>query len=203
MSSIEASSEAPNKPTHLVLASASPRRRELLESVGVEFNVHVTETDEARNENELPEDFVARLARDKAKSAKRELGPSIAILAADTIVVQGQGVFGKPRDFEHAQRVWSSLSGAKHQVMTAVCLAYNNSMQVRVSITDVEFTVITESQMQRYWSSGEPQDKAGAYAIQGLASAWVKQISGSYSNVVGLPLREVNQLLMPIDLNWL
>lgn len=199
----ETSAKPLTKPTHLVLASASPRRRELLESVGLEFNVHVTDTDETRHENELPEDFVARLARDKANSAKRELGDEIAILAADTIVVQGQGVFGKPRDFEHAKRVWNSLSGTKHQVMTAVCLAHNGAMQVRVSITDVEFAAITESQMQRYWNSGEPQDKAGAYAIQGLASAWVKLINGSYSNVVGLPLREVNQLLASVDMNWL
>lgn len=191
------------KPSHLVLASASPRRRELLESVGVEFSVHVTDADEIRHEKELPEDFVARLARDKATAAKNELGETMAILAADTIVVQGNGVFGKPQDLEHAKRIWSSLSGTKHQVMTAVCLAHNNSMQVKVSITDVEFTVISETQMQRYWDSGEPQDKAGAYGIQGLASAWVKLIHGSYSNVVGLPLREVNQLLTTVEMNWL
>ena len=187
----------------LILASASPRRRELLESVGLEFNVHVTDADETRRDSELPEDFVARLAREKAKAAQAELGNELAILAADTIVVQGNGVFGKPQDFEHAKRIWTSLSGAKHKVMTAVCLAHNARLQVRVSITDVEFVVISEAQMQSYWLSGEPQDKAGAYAIQGLASAWVKLINGSYSNVVGLPLREVNQLLSTIELNWL
>jgi len=187
----------------LILASASPRRRELLESVGLEFSIHVTDIDETRRDNELPEDFVARLAREKALAAQTELGGELAILAADTIVVQGNGVFGKPQNFEHAQRIWNSLSGAKHKVMTSVCLAYGDSLQVKVSITDVEFTTISESQMQRYWDSGEPQDKAGAYAIQGLASAWVKLINGSYSNVVGLPLREVNQLLSSVDLSWL
>jgi len=187
----------------LVLASASPRRRELLESMGIEFSVHVTQTDESRRENEQPEDFVARLARDKALAAQASLGADKSILAADTIVVQGNGVFGKPQDFEHAKRIWQSLSGTKHQVMTAVCLAADDRLQVRVSLTEVEFSVITEAQMQHYWESGEPVDKAGAYAIQGLASAWVKLIHGSYSNVVGLPLREVNQLLASIEMNWL
>ncbi len=189
----------------LILASASPRRRELLNTMGVRFDVHSTNTDESRKEGELPEDFVIRLARDKARQAAEDLKVSdqTAILAADTIVVQGERVFGKPRDFAHAQGIWNVLSGNKHQVMTAVCLLIGEKVQVKLSITDVEFGRITDEQMQRYWSSNEPQDKAGAYAIQGFASAWVKQINGSYSNVVGLPLREVNQLLEEIHLNWL
>lgn len=191
----------------LTLASASPRRRELLSSMGVQFAVHTTDTDESRHEGEAPEDFVVRLARDKANQAVADLGESAdtqhAVLAADTIVVQHDKVFGKPRDYEHASRIWAALSANKHQVMTAVCLLLDGKTQVKVSTTDVEFGRITEQQMQRYWASGEPADKAGAYGIQGLASAWVKQIYGSYSNVVGLPLREVNQLLESIDMNWL
>ncbi len=196
-----------NQTINLVLASASPRRRELLASMGVEFAVHSTDTDESRHEGEAPEDFVIRLARDKAMQAAKNLAieeaSGNAILAADTIVVQSEKVFGKPRDYEHACRVWAALSANKHQVMTAVCLLVDGKTQVKVSVTDVEFSRITEEQMQRYWASGEPLDKAGAYGIQGLASAWVKQIYGSYSNVVGLPLREVNQLLESIDMNWL
>ena len=189
----------------LVLASGSPRRREMLEQLGLSFSVYVTQTDETRKDGELPEDFVVRLARDKARAAKNDnnYDDSIAILAADTIVVQNERVYGKPRDYEHAQRIWQTLSGSKHQVMTAVCFLVGDSMQVKVGVTDVEFTVINEAQMKRYWDSGEPQDKAGAYGIQGLASAWVKSINGSYTNVVGLPLREVNLLLSEVGLNWL
>ncbi len=189
----------------LVLASASPRRRDLLSSMGVSFDVHSTDTDESRFEGEVAEDFVTRLARDKAQQAVKDLNPAAntAILAADTIVVLGDRVFGKPQDLDHAKRILQAISGNKHQVMTAVCLLVDGKPQVKLSITDVEMGRITEEQIQRYWDSGEPQDKAGAYGIQGRASAWVKQIHGSYTNVVGLPLREVNQLLAEIDMNWL
>lgn len=189
----------------LTLASASPRRRELLSNMGVQFAVHSTDTDESRHEGEAGEDFVIRLARDKAKQAAIDLNATatMAILAADTIVVQGDKVFGKPSDLEHAKRIWAALSGDKHQVMTAICLLLDGKPQIKLSITEVEFGRITDEQMQRYWATNEPQDKAGAYAIQGFASAWVKQINGSYSNVVGLPLREVNQLLTELQMNWL
>ncbi len=197
----------------LVLASGSPRRKELLQSMGVEFSVHVTNTDESRHDGEHAEDFVVRLARDKARAAFASLvddaasntskADNIAILAADTIVVQSDKIFGKPRDFEHASAMWRTLSANKHQVMTAVCLMHRDKLSIKLGVTDVEFGSITQEQMQRYWDSNEPQDKAGAYAIQGFASAWVKLIHGSYSNVVGLPLREVNELLATIDRNWL
>ncbi len=188
----------------LVLASASPRRRELLESMGVSFDVHATDTDESRKPSEAAEDFVTRLARDKARAAQKIFSESqVAILAADTIVVQGDTVFGKPLDFEHAQQIWQSLSGSKHQVMTAVALLVHDKLSVKLGVTEVEFGLISTEQMHAYWASGEPQDKAGGYAIQGLASAWVKLLHGSYSNVVGLPLRDVNELLSTIDKNWL
>ena len=192
----------------LVLASGSPRRKELLCAMDVEFTVHITNTDESRRDEELVEDFVIRLARDKARAAAKDLlddenRQSTAILAADTIVVQSEKVFGKPRDFEHASAIWRTLSANKHQVMTAVCLMYRDKLSVKLGVTDVEFGSITPQQMQSYWDTNEPQDKAGAYAIQGFASAWVKSIHGSYSNVVGLPLREVNELLVTIDRNWL
>ena len=189
----------------LILASGSPRRKEMLEQLGVDFSVFIPDTDESRNEGEQPEDFVARLARNKARAAQQKgaFDDSVAILAADTIVVQNGRVYGKPSDYEHARRIWQSLSGNKHEVMTSVSLLQGQSMQVKVSVTEVEFAVINESQMQRYWETKEPLDKAGAYAIQGLACDWVKSIKGSYSNVVGLPLREVNLLLSEVSLNWL
>ena len=188
----------------LVLASASPRRHELLASMGLSFSVLVTDTDESRTDGETPIDFVTRLALDKARAAQlKVVTPNVAILAADTIVVQGEIVFGKPIDFADAQRMWQVLSNGQHQVMTAVCLAVHDKLEVINCLTDVHFGAISDAQMRAYWDSGEPVDKAGGYAIQGLASAWVKLINGSYSNVVGLPLREVNQLLKTIHKNWL
>ncbi len=190
--------------SQLILASGSPRRREMLTQMGVEFTVQVPDIDESRRPDELAEDYVTRLAREKARAvAAMQTDKTIAILAADTIVVQGERIFGKPRDFAHAQQIWHNLSAAKHQVMTAVCLLVHDRLNVKLGLTEVEFATITERQMQAYWASNEPQDKAGAYAIQGLASVWVKVIHGSYSNVVGLPLREVNELLSTIEMNWL
>jgi len=200
-----------SKDYQLVLASGSPRRRDLLNSVGLDFIVHVTNTDESRKLDEAPLAFVKRLAQDKALAAQSSLSgdsTAYAILAADTIVVKDQMVFGKPKDYDDAVRIWALLSEQKHQVITGVCILLSNSgvhdkMQCITSVTHVEFGEIKSSQMQRYWQTGEPADKAGAYAIQGYASAWVKRISGSYSNVVGLPLREVNDLLKIVNKNWL
>ena len=176
----------------LILASGSPRRQQLLRDMGVDFEVHVTNTDESIREGEAAQDYVSRVARDKAQVAADELGDQCAILAADTIVVKNDRILGKPRDLEHAQQIWSSLNSSSHLTMTAVCLRVAAKSSVRLVTTEVKFGNISVEQMQRYWQTGEPQDKAGAYAIQGFASAWVKLINGSYSNVVGLPLREVN-----------
>lgn len=187
----------------LILASGSPRRQKLLSDMGVEFQVHVPNTDESTRDGEAAQDYVSRIARDKAQAAVSDLGDQFAILAADTIVVKNDRILGKPRDLEHAQQIWSSLSSSSHQTMTAVCLRVGEKSSVRLVITEVKFGNISAEQMLRYWQTGEPQDKAGAYAIQGFASAWVKLINGSYSNVVGLPLREVNELLLGIEHNWL
>lgn len=191
----------------LILASSSPRRKDLLESVGLEFSVVVGDIDESLKAGELPSAYVSRMAQEKAQSAQNKIAPKefeyAAILAADTIVCQGDEVFSKPVDYADAMRIWQCLSNAKHQVMTAVCLLSKNRLESRISTTEVEFGLISELQMQQYWDSGEPVDKAGAYAIQGLASAWVQRIHGSYSNVVGLPLYEVNELLTLVELNWL
>jgi len=188
----------------LILASASPRRSELLKQMGCCFTVVAADIDENRQNGELPYNYVGRLAEHKARSVAGRLHrANTAILAADTIVTQGEDVFGKPRDKQHAIKIWRQLSGEEHQVITAVCLFVDGTQALKVVSSKVEFDVIDEAQMHRYWRTGEPLDKAGGYAIQGLASAWVKLIHGSYSNIVGLPLRETNRLLEKIGHNWL
>ena len=196
----------------LILASASPRRRELLTAMGCEFSIKSADIDESRWVGEAPTDYVSRLAVEKASAVyHQQLSGSerFAILAADTIVVQGETIFGKPRDKTHAFEIWQQLANSQHNVMTAVCLLVHDKISAKLQpavqtvATTVEFGAISESQMHKYWATGEPADKAGAYAIQGLASAWVKLIHGSYSNVVGLPLRESNVLLSKVGLNWL
>lgn len=187
----------------LILASASPRRKELLESVGISCRVMPAEIDETVLATEQPTDYVCRMAQEKAQAVQAQLDDSLPVLAADTIVTQGGKVFTKPEHEADAKNIWNSLSDAEHTVMTAVCLSAHGKITTRISKTLVTMQPISDQQMQRYWLSGEPQDKAGAYAIQGLASAWVASIAGSYSNVVGLPLYEVNDLLGEINLNWL
>ena len=196
----------------LILASASPRRSELLAAMGCDFLVKSADIDESRAVGEAPTSYVSRLAIAKAAAVFQRQSSdheSFAVLAADTIVVQGKTIFGKPRDKAHAFEVWQQLANSQHNVMTAVCLLVHNKIKgkleprVQTVTTAVEFGAISDQQMHKYWATGEPADKAGAYAIQGLASAWVKLIHGSYSNVVGLPLRETNLLLAEVDLNWL
>ena len=192
------------EPFKLVLASGSPRRKELLNSMGVQFSVLVTDTDESLNDDQSPQDNVMRLAKNKAFVAQQNVEKNkYAILAADTIVCQELDIFNKPIDMADAISTWQQLSNAHHQVMTAVCLLANDKCYSSICTTEVRFAEISSAQMKQYWLSGEPQDKAGAYAIQGLASAWVQEVNGSYSNVVGLPLFEVNKLLSKIGLNWL
>jgi len=195
-----------DKATSLVLASSSPRRSKLLSEMGCEFYVQSADIDESKNTSESVNEYVLRLAEAKAMAVKPLLpdwSSSTAILAADTIVAQGEKVFGKPRNRSHAFEIWQQLSNTQHSVITAVCLHAFDRTELCLVSSDVEFAAINQYQMQRYWDSGEPQDKAGAYAIQGLASAWVQLVHGSYSNIVGLPLRETNQLLTRVQLNWL
>jgi septum formation protein len=196
----------------LILASASPRRSDLLTAMGSEFSIQSANIDESRCIGETPSSYVNRLAVEKASAVFEQQSnaqKSFAILAADTIVVQGETIFGKPRDKTHAFEIWQQLANSQHNVMTAVCLLVHDNIHgklqpsVQTVATMVEFGAISDQQMHQYWATTEPADKAGAYAIQGLASAWVKLIHGSYSNVVGLPLRETNLLLSGVGLNWL
>ncbi|MGE3404649.1 MAG: nucleoside triphosphate pyrophosphatase [Vicinamibacterales bacterium] len=182
----------------VLLASASPRRAELLAAAGIPFDVAPADVDETRRPGEAPVAYCERLARTKALAAA-ERAPDRVVVAADTIVVAGADVFGKPEDAADARRMLQALSGRAHDVLTAVAIAAGGEVRTAVERTAVEFVPLSEDEIAWYVESGEPMDKAGAYAIQGLASRFVARISGSYSNVVGLPVATVYRLLGDID----
>lgn len=177
-----------------ILASASPRRKRLLEQMGARFVVAPVDVDETPFVAELPEDYVVRVARDKASRAFA-LGVAFPVLAADTCVVFDGHIMGKPKTEVEALDMLAALSGNTHRVLTAVVMAGNQRIDHRLSITEVTFAPITAEQRHRYWQTGEPMDKAGAYAIQGFGAVFVERIEGSYSGVVGLPLAQTRELL--------
>ena len=177
----------------LVLASRSPRRAELLKHAGFDFEVRASGIDETLRPGEDPEAHVKRLAWEKAQAARGS--PDEMILAADTVVLIDREVLGKPVNAADAERMLNLLSGRKHLVLTAVCLKCNAQVKQEVAATQVWFAALTPDEIQSYVATGEPMDKAGAYAIQGLASRFVERIDGSYSNVVGLPVAVVYRLL--------
>lgn len=193
----------------IYLASASPRRRELLQQIGVRFTVMSAEVDEAVLADEQPLDYVCRLAQAKAEAVLSRVemeGQLIRpVLGADTTVVLGNRILGKPANEDEAVTMLLSLSGQTHKVMTAVALANDNSecpeTQLAYSVTEVRFRNIDEVEARRYWHTGEPADKAGAYGIQGLGAIFVESLSGSYSGVVGLPLYETANLLSRADVS--
>jgi len=177
----------------LVLASASPRRKELLTQAGYQFQVIPANIPEERQPNEDPTTFVTRLAREKARFVFDQLVPHpqqdpILVLGADTIVVTPEEILGKPRDAEDAARMLRLLSGRTHQVITAVCLISEEATEIAAETTSVAMQTIAESEIAHYIATGEPMDKAGAYGIQGYAARWIPRIQGCYFNVVGLPL---------------
>jgi septum formation protein len=187
-------SPLPLTPPVLCLASASPRRRELLAQIGVAHEVAPAAIDEARLPGESPRDYVLRLARNKAlwvSSRRREA----AVLAADTAVVLGEEVYGKPQHREHALAMLGSLAGRAHRVLTAVALATREGLASAVSESTVRLRAMSEEERAAYWDTGEPQDKAGGYAIQGRGAVFVESLHGSFSGVVGLPLYETAELL--------
>ena len=184
----------------LVLCSGSPRRREMLSRIGLRFDVEIPRVPESRDAGERIATYPERLARDKASAgleAWRERGsqgPAVA-LAADTIVVLGEEVLEKPRDRADALRMLRRLSGVEHRVITGVCVATESEKRSRSVVTGVRFTDLSDAALRWLVESGDGDDKAGAYGIQGLAGAFVERIDGSFSNVVGLPLTETLQLL--------
>ena len=178
----------------IVLASASPRRQALLAQIGIDCEVMPSQIDEEARENEVPLDYVRRMAEEKARAVAR-LMPGRVVLGADTDVIMQSRILGKPRDKADFMEMFSQLSGRTHQVMTAVCLAHGDQRWLKTSISDVTFREVSEEEMLAYWETGEPGDKAGGYAIQGLAAMFIRAISGSYSGIMGLPLYETSELL--------
>jgi septum formation protein len=179
----------------LILASASSRRQELLRAAGFEFEVCPAGISEAAQAGEPAIQYAQRLAREKAEKIARRF-PGAFVLGADTIVVVDQEVLGKPQDAEDAARMLRLLSGRSHQVITAVSLiAPGNPPETRWETSEVTFRHLLEDEIRQYAAGGEPMDKAGAYAIQGGAAPWVVRLKGDYSNVVGLPVSLVSEML--------
>ncbi len=170
----------------LILASASPRRHELLLAAGLPHLVRISAIPEVRLPAESPTAFVQRISEEKARAVARE--PGDIVLAADTVVCIGDQMLGKPRDHEDAQRMLRLLSGRDHFVYTGICILAQERTIKDLAATKVSFAMLTEQDIQEYTRSGEAHDKAGAYAIQGWASRFVTQIQGCYHNVVGLPI---------------
>jgi septum formation protein len=179
------------------LASASPRRRELLAQIGVTVAVVSVPVDEARRAGEVPSDYVRRLARAKAVAAARSpaVPAGAVVVAADTAVVSGADILGKPASEADAVATLVRLGGTTHEVYTAVAVYSSAGESVAVSRSEVSFRPVHVAQAAAYWRSGEPGDKAGAYAIQGLGALFIRELRGSYSGVMGLPLYETGALL--------
>jgi septum formation protein len=181
----------------LVLASQSPRRRELLSTAGIRFTVRAREVEEIRAPDEPPDAYARRLARAKAEAAWEDRDE--IVLGADTIVVLDHAVLEKPRDEADARTMLRRLAGREHTVITGICLRHPVGIEVDSSATRVRFTLLTEAEIDAYAASGEPMDKAGAYAIQGLASKFVERVEGCYFNVIGLPLSQVYRYLKSLE----
>ena len=186
-------------PVAITLASASPRRREILATLGLEFSIAAPDVDETPLAGEAAEDMVLRLAVAKAE-AVRTGSPDI-VIAADTAVVVDGRVLGKPEDREDCLAMLDALSGRTHTVCTGVALHCRDVTHTAMSTTDVLFRDISRDEALAYWQSGEPRDKAGAYAVQGLGGVFVERIEGSYSGVVGLPVFETASLLRQVGLD--
>ena len=187
---------SPSRADHrLILASGSPRRRELLEMLGLPFRVIVPAVDETRKTSEVPDRYVVRVARDKALAVARQ-EPGAVVLAADTaVVLRAEEVFGKPRSPEEAVAMLQRLEGRTHQVMSAVAVAQGERVEHAIDITDVTFRTLPQRMIEDYVATGEALDKAGAYAVQGRGAALVERIRGDFFGVMGLPLRLALELL--------
>lgn len=184
----------------IYLASQSPRRQELLQQIGIPFELIRCEIDETPLPNELPEAYVSRMAREKAEAGWQVLKskglPEKPLLSADTSVILGKKILGKPENPEHACDMLLSLSGKSHEVITAIAVTQGEQISVQLSRTKVQMSSFDRALAEAYVASGEPADKAGAYGIQGFGAVLVASIEGSYSGVVGLPLKETTDLLM-------
>lgn len=193
-----------DKDFDVYLASASPRRRELLAQIGVRYELISCDIPEIPLDGELPQNFVLRMAVEKAQAGKGITGTSSdkPVLGADTAVVVDNAILGKPRDRQHALSMLQQLSGRSHEVISAVALI-TDKVETRISRSQVSFRTLTKSEIEAYWASGEPQDKAGAYGIQGKAAIFIDRLEGSYSAVMGLPLYETAELLQAAGIKLL
>jgi len=180
---------------HIYLASNSPRRSELLDQIGVRYAVVAAEMDEAPLLGEAPEDYVLRVALDKARSGSSLItGKKLPVLGADTAVIVDGRILGKPSSEEHAASMLRQLSGRTHRVLSAVAVV-GREESAAFSVSEVSFRMIDDAEIRAYWQTGEPTDKAGGYAIQGVGALFVRELRGSYSGVMGLPLYETGRLL--------
>lgn len=188
---------------YLYLASRSARRQQLLRQIGVEFSSRAAAVDEAVLDGEKPAGYVERLAIEKAQEVAGSVGQvNFAVLAADTAVVLGERIFGKPANREDAREMLQALSGKGHQVFTAVAMAVDGKTDTRLSVSEVTIRPLSEALIERYWQTGEPVGKAGGYAIQGYAAGFIERLTGSYSGVMGLPLCETVALLEQAGIGW-
>lgn len=196
---------AANSPSTLILASASPRRLQLLQQIGLDACVQPADIDESLLSGETPNAYVERLSAAKAKTVFDRLGATEqatqVVLGADTTVVCGSRILGKPESREDALEMLQMLSGSTHRVITGTAIVSDAFSKSVVCVTEVDFIDITPALAEAYWHSGEAQGKAGSYAIQGKAACFVQEIRGSYSNVVGLPLYETADLLEQSGIN--
>jgi len=181
----------------IILASASPRRSQLLQQIGIAHDVRAVDIDETPFAGEPPAQYALRLARDKAQALWQRLSVAerLPVLAADTTVALGPEILGKPVDRADAARILRRLSGVEHQVHTAVAVLHAAGADARLCTSTVTFRPLTSAEIDAYWDTGEPADKAGAYAVQGRAAVFIRHLSGSYSGVMGLPLYETWELL--------
>lgn len=184
----------------ILLASASPRRSALLRQIDVDHDVRPVDIDETPRTGEPPAQYALRLAEEKARVLWQRLEPAERrpVLAADTTVALGLEILGKPLDREDAARILARLSGRAHEVHTAVALLHEGGADARVSTSTVTFRDLSDAEIEWYWRTGEPADKAGAYAVQGHGAIFIRHLAGSYSGVMGLPLYETWELLAPL-----
>ncbi len=186
----------------LLLASASSRRRQLLQQIGVRFTVMPVDIDEAAHSGELPEDYVQRMAKSKAEAGRLRQVGNLPVLGADTAVVLDRRILGKPAGKQQAMDMLMTLSGRMHRVLSGVAIVAGERCEYRLSESRVTFRTLREKECLHYWRTGEPADKAGAYAIQGKGAVFVEHLQGSFSGVVGLPLAETCELLKTFAIPW-
>jgi septum formation protein len=192
-----------NSTIQFFLASRSPRRQELLRQLRLHFEVRAADIVEQPHPAESAADYARRMALEKARAAQINIVSPLPVLGADTDVVLDGRILGKPRDRGDALAMLAALSGREHEVYSAVAMVQGARAELALSVTRVRFGEITPEMAARYWASGEPADKAGAYGIQGLGAQFVKEIGGSYSGVVGLPLFETTELLLRFGIHAL